>query len=143
MAELLHLARQLRPTALDDHGLIPALESQLRRFSAQTGVQVDLATEGVDDEIDSEKEIVVYRVAQEALSNVAQHASARKVALDLSANGHGVRLTVRDDGCGFDTGAEHDSLGLSGMAERARLLGGTLDIDSRPGSGTALTLRVP
>jgi two-component system, NarL family, sensor histidine kinase UhpB len=143
MAELLHLARQLRPTALDDHGLVPALESQLRRFSAQTGVQVDLATKGVDEELDSDKEIVVYRVAQEALSNVAQHASARKVELDLSANGYGVRLIVRDDGRGFDTTAEHDSLGLSGMSERARLLGGTLDIHSRPGSGTSLTLRVP
>ena len=144
MAELLHLARQLRPTALDDHGLVPAIESQLRRFSAQTGVQVELDVNGVEDEqIDSDKEIVVYRVAQEALSNVAQHAAARHVELGLSANGHGVRLTVRDDGRGFDTHGEHDSLGLSGMAERARLLGGKLDIDSRPGSGTALTLQVP
>jgi two-component system, NarL family, sensor histidine kinase UhpB len=143
MAELLHLARQLRPTALDDHGLVPAIESQLRRFSAQTGVQAELNTYGDPREIESDKEIVIYRVAQEALSNVAQHASARHVELGLHANGHGVELTVRDDGCGFDTGYEHDSLGLSGMAERARLLGGTLEIDSRPGSGTALTLLVP
>jgi two-component system sensor histidine kinase UhpB len=144
MAELLHLARQLRPTALDDHGLVPAIESQLRRFSAQTGVQARLSTEGDADELDSDKEIVIYRVAQEALSNVAQHASgARHVELGLSANGHGVALTVRDDGCGFDPNTEHDSLGLSGMAERARLLGGELQIDSRPGGGTALTLQVP
>ena len=143
MAELLHLARQLRPTALDDHGLVPAIESQLRRFSAQTGVQAKLTTEGNADELDSDKEIVIYRVAQEALSNVAQHASARHVDLGLSSNGHGVALTIRDDGCGFDTGSEHDSLGLSGMAERARLLGGELRIESQPGGGTALTLRVP
>jgi two-component system, NarL family, sensor histidine kinase UhpB len=144
MAELLHLARQLRPTALDDHGLVPAIEGQLTRFSAQTGVQVELDAEGIEDgELDSDKEIVVYRVAQEALSNVAQHAGARRVELGLSANGHGVRLTVRDDGRGFDPDGEHDSLGLSGMAERARLLGGRLEIDSRPGSGTALTLQVP
>ena len=143
MAELLHLARQLRPTALDDHGLVPALESQLRRFSAQTGVQAKLSTSGNTDTLDSDKEIVIYRVAQEALSNVAQHASARHVDLELSSNGHGVELKVRDDGRGFDTGSEHDSLGLSGMSERARLLGGYLQVDSDPGAGTALTLKVP
>ncbi len=143
MAELLHLARQLRPTALDDHGLVPALESQLRRFSAQTGVQAKLSTAGNTDNLESDKEIVIYRVAQEALSNVAQHASARRVELELSANGHGVELKVRDDGRGFDTGSEHDSLGLSGMSERARLLGGHLQVESHPGSGTALTLQVP
>jgi two-component system sensor histidine kinase UhpB len=143
MAELLHLARQLRPTALDDHGLVPAIESQLRRFSAQTGVEVQLHTEGDAGELDSDKEIVVYRVAQEALSNVAQHACARRVELGLSADKDGVELTIRDDGRGFDTRAERDSLGLSGMSERARLLGGRLDVESQPGGGTALKLQVP
>ena len=143
MAELLHLARQLRPTALDDHGLVPAIESQLRRFSAQTGVQAELRTDGDTENLDSDQEIVVYRVAQEALSNVAQHAAARHVEMDLSADKEGVELTIRDDGRGFDPHAEHDSLGLSGMSERARLLGGRLDVDSRPGSGTNLTLQVP
>jgi two-component system sensor histidine kinase UhpB len=143
MSELLHLARQLRPTALDDHGLVPAIEGQLRRFSAQTGVKAELQTVGDATKLDSEQEIVVYRVAQEALSNVAQHASARRVELGLSANGGGVELTVRDDGQGFDTRAGHDSLGLSGMSERARLVGGKLHIHSEPGEGTALTLEVP
>ena len=143
MAELLHLARTLRPTALDDHGLVPALESQLRRFSAQTGVDAALWTDGDPHRLDSDQEIVVYRVAQEALSNVAQHASARHVKLALSADNDGVELTIRDDGRGFDPHAEHDSLGLSGMSERARLLGGRLEVDSSPGSGTSLTLQVP
>ncbi|HEX8742623.1 MAG TPA: sensor histidine kinase [Thermoleophilaceae bacterium] len=143
MAELLHLARQLRPTALDDHGLVPAIESQLQRFSAQTGVSTELRTTGDAAGLDSDKEIVVYRVAQEALSNVAQHASARRVELGLSADKDGVELTITDDGRGFDPGVEHDSLGLSGMSERARLLGGRLDVESRPGGGTALTLQVP
>jgi two-component system sensor histidine kinase UhpB len=143
MAELLHLARQLRPTALDDHGLVPAIESQLRRFSAQTGVATELRTTGDPGTLDSDREIVVYRVAQEALSNVAQHASARRVELGLSADKDGVELTIRDDGRGFDPGVEHDSLGLSGMSERARLLGGRLEVESHPGSGTALTLQVP
>ena len=143
MAELLHLARQLRPTALDDHGLVPAIESQLRRFSAQTGVTAELRTEGDASALDSDKEIAVYRVAQEALSNVAQHAAARRVELDLSADKDGVELTIRDDGRGFDPDGATESLGLSGMSERARLLGGRLDVDSRPGGGTALTLQVP
>jgi two-component system sensor histidine kinase UhpB len=143
MAELLHLARQLRPTALDDHGLVPAIESQLRRFSAQTGVTAELRTEGDPSSLDSDQEIVVYRVAQEALTNVAQHACARRVELGLSADNDGVELTIRDDGRGFDPGVEHDSHGLSGMSERARLLGGRLDVVSQPGSGTALTLQVP
>ena len=142
MAELLHLARTLRPTALDDHGLVPAIESQLRRFSAQTGVHAELRTHGDPSALDSDQEIVIYRVAQEALSNVAQHASARNVEIELTANGR-VELKVRDDGRGFDPGVGRDSLGLSGMAERARLLGGKLDVDSKPGGGTALTLEVP
>jgi two-component system sensor histidine kinase UhpB len=143
MAELLHLARQLRPTALDDHGLVPAIESQLRRFSAQTGVHAELRTEGDPGTLDSDQEIVVYRVAQEALSNVAQHAGARRVDLGLSADRDGVELTIRDDGRGFDPCADHDTLGLSGMSERARLLGGRLEVESQPGGGTALTLQVP
>ena len=77
MAELLHLARQLRPTALDDHGLVPAIESQLTRFSAQTGIKAGITTTDLPDVVESDSEIVIYRVAQEALSNVAQHASAR------------------------------------------------------------------
>jgi two-component system sensor histidine kinase UhpB len=143
MAELLHLARQLRPTALDDHGLVPAIESQLRRFSAQTGVSAELHTAGDPRSLNSEQEIVVYRVAQEALSNVAQHAAARRVELGLSADRDGVELTIRDDGRGFDPATERDSLGLSGMSERARLLGGRLDVESRPGGGTELVLQVP
>jgi two-component system, NarL family, sensor histidine kinase UhpB len=143
MAELLHLARTLRPTALDDHGLVPAIESQLNRFSAQTGVNAALWTQGDTENLDSDKEIVVYRVAQEALSNVAQHAAARRVELGLSADEDGVELTISDDGRGFDPRTERGSLGLSGMAERARLLGGRLHVDSRPGDGTRLKLEVP
>jgi two-component system, NarL family, sensor histidine kinase UhpB len=144
MAELLHLARQLRPTALDDHGLVPAIESQLTRFSAQTGIKAGLRTDSLPEVVQSDSEIVIYRVAQEALSNVAQHANARNVQIDLSsANGHGVELIVRDDGRGFDAGETRDTLGLLGMAERARLVGGKLDVQSRPGGGTSLTLQVP
>jgi two-component system sensor histidine kinase UhpB len=143
MDELLKLARQLRPTALDDHGLMSAIVSQVRRFSSQTGVKAELRTSGDPIELESDQEIAVYRFAQEALSNVAQHAGARNVEVGLTTNGGGVELTVRDDGRGFDPAVEHEGIGLSGMAERARLVGARFDVASQPGGGTALTLVVP
>jgi two-component system sensor histidine kinase UhpB len=143
MDELLTLARQLRPSALDDHGLTSAIVSQVRRFSSQTGIKAELKTNGDPLELESDQEIAVYRFAQEALSNVAQHADARNVEVGLSANGRIVELVVRDDGRGFDPATEQKGIGLSGMAERARLVGARLDIDSSPGGGTALKLVVP
>jgi two-component system sensor histidine kinase UhpB len=144
MDELLRLARELRPTALDDHGLYPAIESQVRRFCSQTGIGADLRTHGDPAELDPDREIAVFRIAQEALANVARHASASTVEIDLARLGdHGVELTVRDDGRGFAPAGESNGLGLNGMAERARLVGGELDIDSSPGGGTAVSLRVP
>jgi two-component system sensor histidine kinase UhpB len=144
MSELLQLARQLRPTALDDHGLLPALATQVRRFAAQTGIEADLRTSGTTESLTADQEIAVYRVAQEALANVARHAGASRVELDLSAaDAGGLELRVRDDGGGFDTRIPGGGLGLGGMAERARLVGGELDIESQPGSGTELVMRVP
>jgi two-component system sensor histidine kinase UhpB len=143
MSELLQLARQLRPTALDDHGLLPAIASQVRRFAAQTGIKADLNAVGESSSLAPDEEIAVYRIAQEALANVARHAGASLVEVDLNAAGAGLQLTVRDDGRGFETHRTGDGLGLGGMAERARLVGGELTIESRPGSGTELCLRVP
>ncbi|HEX8855167.1 MAG TPA: ATP-binding protein [Thermoleophilaceae bacterium] len=144
MDELLQLARQLRPTALDDHGLVPALESQVRRFGEQTGIRARLQTRGEPDILGDDQQLVVYRVAQEALSNVARHARASQVHVDLSAVNGGVDLCVRDDGGGFDAQRpDGGGLGLNGMAERARLVGGDLSIYSSPGQGTTVTLHVP
>ena len=143
MDELLKLARQLRPSALDDHGLTSAVVSQVRRFSAQTGIRADVRTSGDPVEIESDQEIAAYRFAQEALSNVAQHAGATHVEVEMSVNGHSLELSVRDDGVGFDPEAESGGIGLKGMAERARLVGARLEVASRPGGGTALTLQVP
>jgi len=150
MGELLNLARQLRPSALDDHGLVPAVEAQLKRFSAQTGIELRMRTEGEPDELPEVIQTAIYRVAQEALANVQRHAGATVVELDLEEEAGGVELRVRDDGRGFDAGAVPRAgstrpgagLGLSGMAERARLVGGELDARSAPGSGTTVTLRV-
>ncbi len=150
MDELLGLARQLRPAALDDLGLAAALDSQVRRFSEQTGIRAELTTSGEPDDLSDDAQLVVYRVAQEALSNAARHADATRVAVDLDALDHGVELRVRDDGCGFDSAASLDvkdaerrGLGLDGMAERARMVGGDVSVRSVAGAGTTVTLRVP
>ena len=142
MEELLQLARQLRPTALDDHGLLPALATHVRRFASQTGIQADLSTHGEPD-LAPDEEIAVYRVAQEALANVARHSDASRVQVDLDSSGSAVELRVRDDGRGFDSELRRKGLGLDGMSERARLVGGELRIDSLPGAGTELVMRVP
>jgi len=143
MEELLQLARQLRPSALDDHGLLPALEGQVRRFGEQHGIEARLQTEGESDGLGDDQQLVVYRVAQEALANVARHARATRVDVDLTTRDGGIDLCVRDDGRGFDATLPPSGLGLEGMAERARLVGGELSVYSSAGRGTTVTLHVP
>jgi len=143
MDELLRLARHLRPSALDDHGLESAIASQVRRFASQTGISADVKTLGEPVALDSDQEIAAYRFTQEALSNVAQHADASRVEVELSTNGHRLEVRVRDDGRGFEPDSEHQGVGLIGIAERARLVGARFEVESRPGAGTALTLQVP
>ncbi len=143
MGELLQLARQLRPTALDDHGFVPAIEEQLRRFKAQYGIATRLSTDGDLDDLGNDQQLVLYRVTQEALNNIARHAGASNVAVEIArVDGH-VDLEVADDGVGFDVGHELRGLGLDGMAERARLVEGHFEVDAAPGRGTTLRLRVP
>lgn len=150
MNELLTLARQLRPTALDDHGLIPALASQVREFGDRTGIQARFGRHGILPPLSNAEQLVIYRVTQESLSNAAQHAGARRVDVELSFIGNTV-LTVSDDGSGFEAGAgagarngrvrgRPGGLGLSGMRERALMVGGNLTIFSRPGEGTTVEL---
>jgi two-component system sensor histidine kinase UhpB len=151
MEELTGLARQLRPSALDDHGLVPAIDAQLRRFAEQSGVDAALSTEGDVAGLDEDVRTAVYRVAQEALTNITRHAGASRVRVALEHDdGDGTRLIVSDDGAGFDPRASRSAgwqlgsgLGLRGMAERARLAGGELDVRSAPGGGTTVTLRIP
>jgi two-component system, NarL family, sensor histidine kinase UhpB len=143
MEELLQLARQLRPTALDDHGLLSALEGQVRRFGEQHGIEARLRTDGESEALGDDQQLVVYRVAQEALANVARHANATCVDVDLTTRDGGIDLCVRDDGRGFDATLQSSGLGLNGMAERARLVGGELSVYSSAGQGTTVTLHVP
>ena len=150
MDELLHLARQLRPTALDDHGLIPALGSQVEDFSQRTRIDARFSRHGDMPRLTDEEQLVIYRVTQESLSNIAQHAGARHVSVQLSFVGRTI-LRITDDGKGFDPGpgqaGRHGrprgrigGLGLSGMRERALLVGGNLALYSAPGEGTTIEL---
>ena len=144
MDELLTLARQLRPAALDDHGLVPAIESQLRVFSERTGIATRLSTAGRLGDLDEEQQTALYRVTQEALVNAGRHGAATLVQVELAAVGERTELHVRDDGKGFDPAVVRgEGLGLEGMAERARLVGGELDVRSSPGAGTEISMRVP
>jgi two-component system, NarL family, sensor histidine kinase UhpB len=148
MDELLNLARELRPTALDDHGLIPALRSQVEAFRDRTGIDATFHKHGDVPNLSAEEQLVMYRVTQESLSNIVQHAGAKKVSVLLSFTGKTV-LKVVDDGEGFEAlraqrngkvRGRPGGLGLSGMRERALLVGGNLTIFSRSGEGTTIEL---
>ena len=141
------LAFDLRPTVLDDIGLVPALQRLAGDVEARSGVAVDLAASALDGDrrLDPGIETVVYRVVQEALTNVVRHARAERVSVTVTEQESRVRVLVEDDGVGFDAtrGEPHRHLGLDGMAERAGLIGGTVTVQSEPGAGTAVVLEVP
>jgi two-component system sensor histidine kinase UhpB len=143
------LALELRPPALDDLGLLAALGDLAQRISDQTGIPVDYQARGLKGRMPAEMELVLYRIAQEALMNVAKHAHASHAWLDLERSEHEVTLMVRDDGTGFDlaSATQRDDrgvgLGLFGMEERAHLVGGTLKIHTEHGQSTSILARIP
>jgi len=142
MTELLALARQLRPTALDDLGLVAAIEGQVDRLGGEIATSLDVA--GDFSDLGDDAQLVVYRVAQEALSNAARHSGAGRVEVRLRrTDGGGVALEVADDGRGFAFDESQRGLGIGGMRERALLIGAELEIESRPGHGTTVRLTVP
>jgi len=143
--EVRQLAFDLRPTVLDDVGLVAALRRLATDLGERSGVPVELTVTGVDDEtrLEPEIETVVYRVVQEALTNVARHAKATCAAVAVTVRPQGVLATITDDGVGFAVGpGPLRSLGLAGMHERASLVGGRLEIASA-GTGTTVLLEVP
>jgi two-component system sensor histidine kinase UhpB len=143
MGELLDLARQLRPTALDDHGLVAALRTHVREQGRRAPASIQFWADPSLGELPADAEVVIYRVAQAALVNSARHSGATRIEVGLERHGPDVTLLVRDNGQGFAFADETKGLGLSGMRERALLVGGALEIDSRPGKGTTVKLQVP
>jgi two-component system sensor histidine kinase UhpB len=142
MRELLSLARQLRPTALDDLGLVAAVEGQVDRLGGE--IATSLEVEGEFSDLGDDAQLVVYRVAQEALSNAARHSGAGRVEVRLQRTEEGdVALEVIDDGRGFAFDQSERGLGIGGMRERALLIGADLTIESRPDAGTTVRLTVP
>ncbi len=143
MRELLSLARQLRPTALDDLGLVAATAGQVEQL-ARGEIEAEFAAEGDFSDLGDDAQLVVYRVAQEGLSNAARHSGASRIDVRLRRRQDGgVELEVADDGRGFAFDESEGGLGLAGMRERALLIGGELTIESRPGRGTTVRLAVP
>ena len=141
-----HLVWELRPTALDDLGLRAALANYLQDWSKRVNVRAELHTSGLlDDRLAPDVETTLYRIAQEALTNIAKHSSATSVEVILERRPDHVLLMVEDDGVGFDAvaaGTGTRGFGLLGMQERAALVGATLEIESAVGRGTSVLLRL-
>ncbi len=143
LQDVRRLAVELRPTALDDFGLVPALERLAEMFSSGSGIEVDLDARLGEERLPADVETMLYRLVQEALTNVVKHASAQHVTVRLARDGAGVTATVADDGSGFDPAAANGRLGLTGMRERVGLVGGRLTVDSSVGRGATLIAEVP
>jgi len=140
-----NMALLLRPSMLDDLGLVPALQWQGREVSKRTGLRVRIAAEGVSDDLPEEHKTCIYRIVQESLHNCVQHAAATTVRVTVRQEPECIRIGIQDDGKGFPLGHTQGErgLGLLGMQERAATLGGTLSIDSQPGHGATVSIVLP
>ncbi|MBI3244295.1 MAG: PAS domain S-box protein [Chloroflexi bacterium] len=149
LQQVRNLSVELRPSLLDDLGLVPALRWHLDRYTQRTGTAVHFMADPATGRPPPEIETVCFRVTQEALTNVARHAQAGQVWVDLRQSGDELRLTIRDDGTGFEAraararAARGGSFGLLGMEERVLLIGGKIEIDSVPGEGTEIKISFP
>lgn len=142
--EVHSLAVRLRPTSLDDLGLDAALSQLVLEWSGRTGVAANFhSASDADHRLPPDVETTIYRVVQEALTNVAKHAAATSVGVLVRRPAGVVSLVVEDDGVGFDPGAATDRLGLLGMRERVDLVGGELEIEAEPGHGTTILVTIP
>jgi two-component system sensor histidine kinase UhpB len=143
------LSHALRPTMLDELGLVPTLRWYVTRYAERLGIQVELEAVGLEERLPTEIETALYRIAQEALTNIAKHAQARHVQLRLSYQASQVTASIEDDGIGFDVqkkmtvDATGSGAGLFGMRERVAVLGGSFTIQSRPERGTRLFIELP
>jgi signal transduction histidine kinase len=136
------IALLLRPSMLDDLGLIPALEWQAREVSRLGDMEAEVRAEMSSEDLPDEVKICIYRLVQEALNNAKTHASAKNAHVSVVRTANKIRVEVTDDGQGFDSQRTR-GMGLLGMAERVKRLGGTLRIDSQPGRGTSVNAELP
>jgi len=150
LGDLQRIATELRPPALDEFGLLPALNRHVRDRVVASGLRADVQIEGRRRRMPQAVELALYRIAQEALANVQKHARAGCVHVRLRFLPGAVRLDISDDGVGFaasdgsgDGGASRSGLGLPGMRERASIVGGSVDVSSQPGGGTRVSARIP
>lgn len=145
--EMRRAIHSLHPVALDAQGLVPAIRECAERFERVTGIGCEFKVEGAPRRFAPEVEVAAFRIAQEALNNAITHARAHRVRVDLGFGEGALSLQVSDDGAGFDVQAIRQRigahLGLIGMRERATSVGGCFEIESRPGEGTRVVLRVP
>lgn len=143
-------ARELRPAMLDDLGLVPALITFMKDFGKRTGIRINFTSMTADkiEQLDSLKRTVLYRVAQEALTNVAKHAQASRIKLSIQIQDNAIAMEVNDNGISFDVNKALDlrrrkRLGIIGMRERVEMVGGTFAIESAPDQGTTIHVRIP
>jgi len=137
-----NMALLLRPSMLDDLGLVPALQWQAREVSKRAGVRVKVAAEGVSEDLPEEHKTCIFRVVQEALHNCVQHSEARMVRVTVRQDPDRLWLAIQDDGKGFDTQLER-GMGLLGIQERVSHLGGTFSVESQPGNGAIIGIVLP
>lgn len=143
------LSLDLRPPLLDEMGLVPALKGYLETHAERTGIAIEVAGRTPLPDLPPEVEITAFRVAQEAVTNVIRHAAARKILVTVEPVEAGIAIVVEDDGKGFDVPETLEGpgtgkcIGLLGMHERARMLGGELVLESAPGRGTRVRLQLP
>jgi len=141
-------ARELRPAVLDDLGLVPALHTFMKNFREETGIRVSLSAFAAVEQVNGEKRTVLYRVAQEALTNVARHAQASQAEVKIQKLNGAICMTIRDNGKGFDQervlqAKKGRRLGLLGMSERLQMVGGNFTVTSAPGKGTTVLAQIP
>jgi signal transduction histidine kinase len=137
---------ELRPPMLDELGLLSALEWYAREFSERTGIEVSVVGDDPMRRVPPQAEIALFRIAQEALNNVAKHSRAREVDIELTSNGE-CALSVSDDGVGLHPNPQRNgrpsTFGVVTMRERALSIGGRFEIRARPGGGTSVVVRIP
>jgi len=144
-----NLSIDLRPSALDDLGLLPALRWYIKEYQQKCGIEVDFGASGMKERLPAEMETALYRIIQESLTNTAKHARATQVIITLAEEDGAIHARICDNGRGFDAQAvlrtpwQDRGLGLAGMTERASLLNGTVEVHSTPSSGTRIDVTIP